>query len=136
MLSRLRGTGRTSGATRERQPHRVPGRRVGVLADDEHPHVVQRLLEGAQHAVAGRQVPATGRDLGAQELAHRRDRVRDRLERRAHDGWTSSGRAAGGIPRNVNPFLRAVALRSFGRPRRGGWTPSAWLPTRLPRVAR
>ena len=82
MFCSERGTGRTSGATLKRQPHRVPGRRVGVLPHDEHPHVGQRQREGPQHAVAGRQVAATGRHLGAQELAHLGDRVRHRLERR------------------------------------------------------
>ena len=41
---------------REAQPDRVAGRRVGVLADDQHPHVGERPLEGAEDVVAGRQV--------------------------------------------------------------------------------
>nr|BFF10763.1 hypothetical protein GCM10025699_20660 [Microbacterium flavescens] len=39
----------------ERQPDRMPGGGVRVLADDQHPHVGQRALESPQHAVpAGR----------------------------------------------------------------------------------
>ena len=64
----------------ERQPDRMPRRRVGVLADDQHAYGVQRAGEGAQHVLAGREVAAAGRDLAAQELAHPRDVVGDRLE--------------------------------------------------------
>src|SRR5438876_713834 len=59
----------------------MAGRRVRVLADDEHAHAVERLLERPQHVLARGQVPAPGRDLRPQELAHRGYLVRDGLER-------------------------------------------------------
>src|SRR5690349_20235105 len=68
------------GRDREAQPDRMAGRGIRVLADDEHAHVVERLLERPQHVVPGRQVPAPGRDLRPQELAHRGDLVRDGLQ--------------------------------------------------------
>src|SRR3712207_6930173 len=40
--------------SRERQPHRMPGRGVRVLPDDEHPDVGERAGEGPQHVRPGR----------------------------------------------------------------------------------
>jgi hypothetical protein len=60
----------------------VPGRGVRILADDEHADAGERLLERPQHVGPGRQVPAPGGDLGAQELPHRGDPARHGLERR------------------------------------------------------
>ena len=68
MLVSDRGQRPHVGLHRERQAHRVPGRGVRVLADDEHAHVRQRPLERPQHGVARRQVPVAGGDLVAQEL--------------------------------------------------------------------
>src|SRR5690606_10619463 len=65
------------GRDRERQPHRVPRGRVGVLADDEHADPGERGGEGAEDRVRLRQIAAAGGDLRAQEVAHRRDPVRD-----------------------------------------------------------
>ena len=59
----------------------MAGRGVGVLADDQHPHVGERLLEGAQHLVACGQVPLARGDLLAQEHAHPGDLVLDWRER-------------------------------------------------------
>ena len=56
-------------------------RGVRVLPDDEHPHVVERRVEGAQHVVAGREVAAPGGRLGAEEVAERGDARRDGRER-------------------------------------------------------
>ena len=57
----------------------MSGRRVRVLADDQHPHLVERKGEGAQHIFSGRQISPTGRDLLAQELTHRGDVFLDGL---------------------------------------------------------
>ena len=73
MLTRLRGTGRHVGRHRERQPDRVARRRVGVLPDDEHPHVVERLLERPQHVRARRAGSRGPRRPRPQELPERRD---------------------------------------------------------------
>jgi hypothetical protein len=54
----------------------VPGRRVRILADDQHLDVGERLLERPEHEVAGGEVPPAARDLGTQEVAHPRDLVR------------------------------------------------------------
>ena len=64
----------------EAEPDRVAGRRVRVLADDEHLHVGQRRAEGAEDGVAGRQVGPAGGDLLAQERPERGDPVVDRRE--------------------------------------------------------
>ena len=53
----------------EGQAHRVPGRGVRVLADDEHAHVGERSAERPEHGVARREVLLAGGDLVAQELA-------------------------------------------------------------------
>ena len=98
------------GRHRERQAHRVPGRRVGVLPDDEHPHVVERPLERAQDVSTGRQVAPSGHDLLAQELAERRDRPRDGLQH--------------GRPRGVDELGEGSRRHTQeGSPRRTG-TPS------------
>ena len=65
----------------EREADRMPGRRVRVLADDEHAHVVEGRLECAEHVAAGREVLAPGGDFAAQERPHVGDPVGDRLER-------------------------------------------------------
>jgi hypothetical protein len=59
----------------------VPGRRVRVLADQQHPDLVEGLGERAQHVGAGRQVAPAGGHLGAQELTHVGDHRRDRRQR-------------------------------------------------------
>jgi hypothetical protein len=51
------------------------------VADDQHPDVVERLLERPQHVLPGGQVPAPGGDLGAQERSHRRDPAGHRIKR-------------------------------------------------------
>ena len=55
---------------RETQADRMPGRRVGILTDQQHPHIGHRPRERPQHFVAGGQIAASGRHLGPQELAH------------------------------------------------------------------
>ena len=59
----------------------MAGRGVRILADDQHPHVGERLLEGAQHPVARGQVPLALGDLLAQEHAHVRDLILNWRER-------------------------------------------------------
>ena len=56
-------------------------RGVRILSDDQHPHVGERLLEGAQHLVARGQVALARGDLLAQEHAYPRDLVLDGGER-------------------------------------------------------
>ncbi len=41
----------------------------GILADDEHPHLGQRLAEGAQDVGTGWQVATASGDLSAEKLA-------------------------------------------------------------------
>ena len=65
----------------ERQPDRVPGGRIGVLARDEHTHVREWSLEGAQHVRSRGEISVTGRLLGAQPFAERRDGVLHRGQR-------------------------------------------------------
>ncbi len=65
----------------ERQPDRVAGGRIGVLARDEHTHVGEWTLEGAQHVRPRGKVSVTGRLLGAQPLPERRDGVLHRGQR-------------------------------------------------------
>jgi hypothetical protein len=66
---------------REAEADRMPRRRVRVLADDQHPHLVERLLERGQDAIARGQVAAPGRPLAAQEIAETGDHVGDRRQR-------------------------------------------------------
>ena len=77
MFCRLRGMGRTSGATENDRPTACPGGRVRVLPDDQHPHVGQRSAEGAQHVVAGGQVAASLREFLAEKISHGVDLVLD-----------------------------------------------------------
>lgn len=65
---------------REAEADRVPRPGVGVLPDDEDPHVVERLLEGPQHVVPAGEIGASLRDLGAKEFAHPGDVVMHRFE--------------------------------------------------------
>ena len=48
----------------------VSGRRIWVLADDQHAHLVERKAKGAQHIFSGRQVTPAGGDLRAEKLPH------------------------------------------------------------------
>ena len=66
---------------REAEAHRLAGRGIGILSDQQHAYVRQRPLEGAQHPVAGGLVAAPGSQLGAQEVAHPRDVGLHRRER-------------------------------------------------------
>ena len=101
------------GRDREAQPDRITGRGVGILADDQHPHLVERLLEGAQYPVARGQVAAARGHLRAQEVAHRGDPARDRGQRAGparlddltqftacHGITVGPGRGAGGTGRS------------------------------------
>jgi hypothetical protein len=60
---------------REAEAYRVARGGVRILADDQHAHVVERLLEGAQYLVTRGKVSLARGDLLAQELAHPRDLV-------------------------------------------------------------
>jgi hypothetical protein len=55
----------------------MSGRRIRVLANDQHPDLVERESEGAQHIFTGRQAAAAGCDLRAEELAHPGDLLLD-----------------------------------------------------------
>ena len=101
MFVRLFGQRPHVGSDREREPHWVAGSWVRVLPDDEHAHGVQRRAECSQDVLACRKVPASGRDLGAQELADPRNGRglgfegrqprRDRPAQRADEGpWGMS----------------------------------------------
>ena len=79
MFCRLRDRAHVA-LDRERESDRMPGRRIRVLTDDEHPHLVERGGERAQHVRARGEVGATGRDLRAQQLAHPRHLRSDRFE--------------------------------------------------------
>ena len=59
--------------------------RVGVLADDEDAHVVERRGEGSQDRVAGGQPLSTGRSFSPEEVADRGEVVALRIEHR-HPG--------------------------------------------------
>jgi hypothetical protein len=58
----------------------MPRRGVGVLADDQNPYVLERLLESSQDVRTGRQIPAARGHLGTQELTHRPDPIGDRFQ--------------------------------------------------------
>ena len=94
----------------EREPDRMPGCRVGVLADDEHLDVVEGPLERAEDAVAGGKVVAACRDLGPQPLAERGDVGADRIERAAPSRGRSvprpRARAASSPPRAAQSAVR------------------------------
>ena len=68
------------GCDREREPDRVSGRRVRVLADDEHPDVAKGTCEGPQNGIASREESAAGGVLGAQEVTEFLDGRCGRLE--------------------------------------------------------
>ena len=73
MFCRLRGIGRTSGATENDSPTACPGGRIRILADDQYAYVGQRPGKGAQDVVAGRQPCLAGRGFLAKELADDRE---------------------------------------------------------------
>ena len=62
----------------EAEADRVARGRVRVLADHEHAYVGQRPLEGTEDGLAGGEVRPAGRELLAQEPAHRADLLVDR----------------------------------------------------------
>ena len=111
MLARLRGSGRTSGATEKLSPTACPGVGYGILADDQHPHAVERKGEGAQHVRTGWQIPVAGGELGAQELPHRGDLGFDRCSARAQPASTNSlsGRAVTTGQHSVAASVRTTA---------------------------
>ena len=80
MLTRTAGDRPDVRLHRERQTDRVPGRGIRVLPDDQHADVAERPAERPQHAVPAGQVAASGRDLGAEEVAERRPPSGDRLQ--------------------------------------------------------
>ena len=88
----------------ERESDRMPRRRVGVLADDEHLDVVERTLERAQHPVPGGKVVPARRDLGAEAIAECGDVGTHRLERARPAGIDQS------------------RAREFGQRHRHRWT--------------
>ncbi len=65
----------------ERETDRMARRRVGILADHEHPHVLQGTRERAQHPVARGQISAPRRGLRAQTVTQGRDVGGDGSER-------------------------------------------------------
>ena len=120
----------------------MPGRRVGILADDQHPHAGQRPAERAQHVVTGRQIAPSGGDLGAQEPTqlgdrrrHRGQRLRpvrcDQLSQRARGQRRSPPRARRrSMPRGIRRAYSAAASsqaprRRRTRPRRRTGRPAA-----------
>src|SRR5690606_1789296 len=89
----------------EGQAHRVAGRGVGVLADDDDADVLERAGEGPQHVRPARQVAPPGGDLTAQEVTHGADLVLhgcqgtgparvDELIQRSHGGQGNPRRDA------------------------------------------
>ena len=48
----------------------MSGRRVRILTDDEDTHVLEGMRERAQHVLAGREVAAACRDLGAEVVVN------------------------------------------------------------------
>ena len=62
---------------RKAQTHRVARRRVRVLADNEHAHVIKRVLENAENIVARWQV----RGLGAEKIAQLKGLPAEQVER-------------------------------------------------------
>ena len=87
--------GSHAGIDGEREPDRMPGRRVRILPDDEHPHVGERGGERPQHVLARGQVAAPGRGLGAQEVAELGDAARGGRERLRPAGIDELGEGAG-----------------------------------------
>src|ERR1017187_10154679 len=68
---------------REAQADWMPRRRVRVLADDQHPDLVEGLLEGSQHEIASREVGAARRYLSPEEVASLADLLGYRLQHRS-----------------------------------------------------
>ena len=99
---------RDPGRDREAQADRVPGRRVGVLPDDQHLHLGQRPAEGAQHVVPGGQVadarPRSPRAGTAPSAAI----------------WSSTGASASAQSGATAPSPRVRRARSCAHPRRAG----------------
>src|ERR1700758_245043 len=58
----------------------MTGRRIRILADDQHPHLVEWKGKGAQHIRTSRQVASARRDFLTQKLAHLGHLVADGLE--------------------------------------------------------
>jgi hypothetical protein len=80
MLASVRGTAGRQGH-REAQADGMTRRRIRVLADDQHPDVLQRLLERPQHPLASGQAAASRGGLGGQEGSHRVDVCANRFQR-------------------------------------------------------
>src|SRR5690606_5890289 len=80
------GDGRDLGCHREGQADGVTRGGVGVLADDEDAHPLERLLEGAQDVPAGGKVTASGRDLLPEEVPERSEGCLVRAEGRQPRG--------------------------------------------------
>lgn len=103
----------------EAEPDRMPGRGIGVLPDDEDPHLVEGLLEGAQHVVAwpgDRCVPRRSPPAGSHPS-------RRSVRQRAQVPWPSPLRQCFGevvqprdhpTGRDPLPFNRWPALRPPG----------------------
>ena len=128
------------GGDRERQPHRVPGRRVGVLADDEDAHVIHRsarMRAARAPRRAGSRAPRRPRRAGTRRAAATTGSTGARAC--AHDGCTSSPRGRAGvvvlIGPTVSPRPRAVSTwfsppgdrgePCANRTKSRGWMPSA-----------
>jgi MFS family permease len=90
----------------------MPGCGVRVLADDQHPHLRERVPEGSEHILALRQVTSPRFCLGAEEVTHRRDLIGHRRKRNG----------PGGID-ELAERLRAHTLRD-GSQVRGIWRAS------------
>ena len=81
MFSRLRGSGRTSGATEKLSPTACPGVGYGSWPTISTLHRVERKSEGAQHMCTRRQIAAPHGKFGAQKVSHRGDLGPDRFQR-------------------------------------------------------
>ena len=83
------------GRDAEREPDRMAGRRVRILADDQHAHVVERLLERGEDARRLGQERPVGGPLGPEEVAELGDHVAHGRERIGPAGADGVGQAAG-----------------------------------------
>ena len=117
------GDGTDGGIDGEAQTHRMPRRRVGVLADDEHADGVERIGERPKDVGAGRKVPPAGGVLLAQEVAHRVDGVCDRLEVVRPPGIDNLGKTHALKPSGTQAIGRPAPLGDRRIPRR---PPTAW----------
>ncbi len=90
----------------------MSGCRVGILPDDQDPHLVEGKGEGAQHVRTRRQVPAPGLYLGPQELSHLGDVVCDRLQRRRPARLDEFTQRARGHPK---PFTSSTTVSAPAR---------------------